>query len=265
MILFLLLFAALLAVLIADDRRIVTTRYNVDAGLGTPVTVVQISDLHGRIFGTDNARLLKAVRHCTPDLIAVTGDLVSGTQKHFGDVVALARDLTAMAPVFFVPGNHECKNKRYTALERELRAVGVSVLANTAESITIRGCTLRIVGVMDSFFYHEESAFTARLREVTEDAAGKSPRILLSHHPDYLDLYSRLNYDLVLSGHVHGGQIRLPGIGPLYAPGQGFLPTYGGGRYKKGHTTMVVSRGLGGTSFPIRINNPPEIPVIRLR
>lgn len=221
---------------------------------GSPrLKIVHLSDLHGKRFGRDNARLISLVAREKPDFIAFTGDIIHlYTPKNISVAVATVTSLSAVAPVIFVAGNHEMRNKGYRNLRKQLMEAGAEVLDDRC--INIGGIT--VAGLNGA------SLRNAKIDAVTPH---DSPKILLAHEPQFFARYSDAGYDLILCGHAHGGQWRIPftGIG-LYAPGQGAFPKYTSGVHGRGKSAMVISRGLGNSEFPLRLFNRPEIVVIEI-
>lgn len=232
--------------------------------------IVQVSDLHSAKFGKDNCRLLDKLRQAQPDLIAITGDIVNARHLDLEPALEFVREAVKIAPCYYVPGNHEGRIRQYTTLQAGLMEAGVTVLRNEAVELERGGSTVTLLGLDDPRFWG--LGYTAKVRgekagaklaELTESIDGFS--VLLSHRPELFDTYCKCGIDLALTGHVHGGQFRLPFIGGLYGPDQGILPEYDAGLYTSGCTHMVLSRGLGNSAFPIRFNNPPELVVIELQ
>ncbi len=221
--------------------------------------IAQISDLHNAQFGDENRELLSLLAQAEPDAIVLTGDLVDSCRPEFDTAVNFAAQAVAIAPCYYVPGNHESR-LNYSALRDRLRAVGVTVLEEQAVTLHRGTERIRILGLRDPDFFQEEEADV--LDSLTTETGFE---ILLAHRPEKLPRYSQTGVDLVFSGHAHGGQIRLPLLGGLFAPGQGLFPQYDSGLYYEGQTAMLVSRGLGNSIFPFRFNNRPEILVCTLR
>ncbi len=231
--------------------------------------IVQISDLHNAEFGKHQGRLLKAVRDASPDLIAVTGDLIDSRHTNLEEAMEFVRGAVRIAPVYYVTGNHEARLGRYAFFKNKMEEAGVSILKNTGATISRGGSCIRLLGLEDPAFSkpHGTNAENAALLDARLKAmrsAGNAYTVLLSHRPEQLDVYTANGTDLALCGHAHGGQIRLPFIGGLFAPNQGFFPKYTAGVHQKGRTKMVVSRGLGNSLAPLRINNRPELVVLTL-
>jgi predicted MPP superfamily phosphohydrolase len=231
-------------------------------------TIVQVSDLHNAQFGRGQAELIRQVRAARPDLIAVTGDLVDSRRTDIGTAMEFIEAAVQIAPVYYVTGNHESRVSAYAALEEQMQQAGVTILHDRSVQLERGDASIRLSGL-------DDPAFTARAGTADASAVAEDTRlqaladdsqftILLSHRPELFAVYAANNIDLVLCGHAHGGQIRLPLIGGLVAPNQGFLPKYSEGIYKDGRTDMIVSRGLGNSLFPFRINNRPELVIVTL-
>lgn len=224
--------------------------------------ILQVSDLQGKSFGSSQERLLGFSAECKPDIIVITGDLMDGHSNNLEAAMDFAGKAADIAPVYFVSGNHEWLSGRYDELCERLKNAGVVVLDNSHIALEKDRDIIELLGLKDPTF-EGEAVFTEELARLAEETSGF--RILLSHHPEYIDTYAANGINLVLSGHAHGGQIRLPFIGGLFAPGQGWFPKYTSGLYEVGNTSLVVSRGLGNSVFPLRVFNRPELVVVTLR
>lgn len=232
-------------------------------------TIVQVSDLHNAEFGRGQRRLLDAIRKASPDLIAVTGDQIDAHHTDVGKAMEFINGAVRIAPVYYVTGNNEAETGAYAALQEQMIDAGVVLLRNTGIEIDHEGGSILLLGLDDPDFTTmgdsaQDSAVVvdAELKKIPR--TGGRYTILLSHRPELLDVYAANGIDLVLSGHAHGGQIRLPFVGGLVAPDQGLFPRYTQGVYTEDQTSMVVSRGLGNSVFPLRINDRPELMVIAL-
>ena len=222
--------------------------------------ITQISDLHNKEFGKDNCRLLALTEAPLPDLLVITGDLTDSYHPNLDKALDTAERLAKLAPCYCVTGNHEQRMSREKQ-ERFFRGLedrGVRLLRNEAVTLGL-GERFRLVGVDCNL------AKTDALRELMAGRPAGELNVLLSHKPHYAKEYEAAGVDLVLTGHAHGGQWRLPGVGAVYAPGQGLFPRYTAGMYRLGNTVMCVSRGLGNSSFPLRIENKPELVTVILR
>ena len=221
--------------------------------------ITQISDLHNAKFGSENEDLAVLLRQIQPDIIVITGDLLDSRYTDMESALAFAKKLVKIAPCYYVTGNHEARISDYGDFEKQLSEIGVTILRNTSLALERESQTITLAGIDDPSFLGN-TLFSKKLEQLSSEGF----TILLSHRPEYFEQYCRYSFELVLSGHAHGGQFRIPFLGGLVAPGQGFFPEYDGGIYTSGTTTMAVSRGLGNSVFPFRVNNPPEILLITL-
>lgn len=223
--------------------------------------IVQISDLHGQAFGEGQRRLLTLVESLEPDLVVVTGDLVDQRRRETAAALVLMEGLAAQWTTLFVEGNHEAVLPGYPLLRGRLQAAGVVVLDNATMEIPRGNAFIAVSGVQD------DQTLGWGHRAALQERAGVHPdqfHVLLSHKPEHFPHYVADGFDLVFSGHAHGGQFRLPFLGGVVAPGQGFFPRWSEGIHQEGDTRMVVSRGLGNSIIPLRVNNPPEVVLVEL-
>lgn len=230
--------------------------------------IAQVSDLHNAEFGDGNQRLLDMLREAEPDMIAITGDLIDSRKTNIAVALAFAEEAVRIAPCYYVSGNHEARVPEYRELKAGLEAAGVTVLDDARVEIEISGKSITIIGVNDPSFLadyltSDAAVMDRKLSELSSEDTGFT--ILLSHRPELFDTYAAHDMDLVLTGHAHGGQFRLPLIGGLIAPNQGLFPKYDDGLYSEGNTNMIVSRGLGNSIIPFRFNNRPEVVLIELK
>ncbi|KAA0788824.1 MULTISPECIES: metallophosphoesterase [Bacillus] len=230
--------------------------------------ILQISDLHNKKFGDNQETLIQKVKSINPDIIAITGDLIDSKSYDAEVSLELIRGLVKEYPIYFVTGNHEKWSGKYNDLEKELKQHHVTVLRNEHVSIQIGGQDIHILGIDDPEFVtgnrDEGNVVKDEIIKAKFEMQPDTYNVLLSHRPEFLTEYADEQIDLVLSGHAHGGQVRLPFIGGLVAPNQGILPTYTAGLYEKQNTSMVVNRGLGNSIIPQRIFNRPELVVVQL-
>lgn len=223
--------------------------------------IVQISDLHNATFGTENERLLNKIRELEPDMVVLTGDLVDSSRTNIEVALAFAEKVAADYPTYYVTGNHEIwlEESDRVALLEGLESVGVICLMNEVVEIERDGSRITLIGLND------ESLNGFALPQLLADRSFDEFQILLAHEPQYIESYSKCGVDLVLSGHAHGGQVRVPFIGAgLVAPGQGLFPKYTEGVHVVNDTTMIISRGLGNSVVPVRVFNRPEIVCVEL-
>ena len=230
--------------------------------------IVQISDLHDAQIGENNEKLIAMTAETEPDCIVLTGDFVDSSRFHPERSLSVAESLVKIAPVYYVSGNHEAilPDEDYQALTDGMRALGVCVLEDESAELTRDGQSIRLIGLTDIGFHpgtleeKKDALRTALSALLPEDEFS----VTLAHRPELMDVYTECGAPLVLSGHAHGGQIRLPGIGGLIAPGQGLFPKYTEGKYEENGTTLVVSRGIGNSVLPLRVNDRPQIVVVQL-
>lgn len=230
--------------------------------------IAHVSDLHNTKIGKDNSRLLTKIKNAKPDIIAITGDLIDSRNTNVEISLAFVSEAIKIAPCYYVPGNHESRTDEYEDLKAGLISLGVAVLENKSESIYQNGEYINIFGVNDPAFYKktiskDEKRVMRSLLDAHLTSNGQFT-LMLSHRPELFEIYAEYPVDLVLSGHAHGGQFRLPFAGGLYAPEQGAFPKYDAGLFEKDGTSMIVSRGIGNSSFPFRLNNNPELIIIEL-
>lgn len=229
--------------------------------------IVQLSDLHNSCFGEENSRLIKRIEEEKPDLILMTGDMLNGYEDRTDIVTDLIKQASQIAPVYYSLGNHELdymeNQENGGMLEKKLEDAGAVVLEKECIDTVIAGQQVRIGGVYGYVLARDwEDGSEQRFMEDFQDT--DRMKILMSHIPEGLLLWKSMEHwdvDLVFSGHAHGGQMRLPFIGGLYDPEEGFFPTYTKGMYECGKGTMVLSAGLGSSNGVPRINNLPDLVV----
>ncbi len=230
--------------------------------------IAHISDLHNAQFGDNNKILLNKIKDAAPDIIVITGDLIDSRHTNIEVGIDFAANAQKIAPVYYVNGNHESRLSVYEEIENSLIDAGVIILNDNLVEIKKNNETIRIAGISDPDFYlsdNKKNATDSLLSHLRSFEPYDNFNILLTHRPEFFDVYVKNKYDLVLAGHAHGGQFRIPFIGGIFSPGQGFFPKYDSGLYSKNDTSMIVSRGLGNSLFPFRFNNNPEIIIINLK
>ena len=230
--------------------------------------IAQVSDLHNAEFGEGNSKLLELLSQTEPDIIVLTGDLIDSRNTDIEIALAFAREALKIAPVYYISGNHEARVSEYEGLKMGLAEAGVIVLENQKVEITREGESITLMGIDDPSFQENylfgDSEGVAKQAIETLLRVSDGYTVLLSHRPELFELYVETGMDLVFSGHAHGGQFRLPFIGGLVAPNQGFFPKYDAGLFSEENTNMIVSRGVGNSIVPLRFNNRPEIIVVML-
>lgn len=231
--------------------------------------IAHVSDLHNTEFGEGNAALLQLLSEGEPDIIVITGDLIDSHHTDVDIALNFAEGANRIAPTYYVPGNHEAAASQYRTLKAGLESAGVTVLEGDIISLERDGESIALLGLADPEFMIREDPLReipATVRTKLDALLEQEPdySLLLSHRPELFETYVACGVDLVLSGHAHGGQFRLPFAGGLIAPHQGLFPKYDAGLYSEGSTNMVVSRGLGNSIIPMRFNNRPEVVFIEL-
>ena len=252
----------------AMQGELTTARYEVPLPVGLEgldgVKIAQISDVHSADL---EGPLRAALEEAAPDLIVMTGGLVNREDRDLSRALSLARMAAETAPAFFAPGNHEVDNPCWPELRDGLEEAGVQVLEDRAVLWSLRGEGVNLMGLWDVThdplgWAHAQAALPERVRALRREGA---LNVLLSHRPSLLEEYGAGGADVVFCGHAHGGQVRLPLAGPVFAPDEGLFPKHTAGVYQAGETRMVVSRGLGnGTPYP-RLWNGPELVVVTMK
>lgn len=241
-----------------ENSTFVVSEFSVrSAKIKNPVTIAQISDLHEKEFGIGNAELFDALAALRPDLIVITGDIIKNsytTTPNVPYMETLASECAKIAPTFFITGNHDRFHPQ--TVKDVFANSGVTVLDNRVVPFTLGQTTLSIAGIED------QSIDLYGIEKFDFPNDGHF-RLLLAHKPEPLKEYAQKGADLILSGHTHGGQVRLPFGKAVFTP-EGFLPELSDGLYQAGDATMIVSMGLGASVIPFRLFAPSEITLIRL-
>ena len=270
--------AALLCLIISawDCSRFVTVEYEIESDKVTkPCKFVLLSDLHNKSYGKDHEKLIATIDDISPDAVLVAGDMLTASKRQPVDVsLSLMRQLAARYKIYYGMGNHEQHMEQYpeyygTTYDdyvAELRKTGIEPLIN--ESTWLPEYNISVCGSMiDKCYYKkfrkypmDEHYLTKLLGEPRENAF----QILIAHTPQYFEEYAAWGVDMVVSGHVHGGIMRLPVLGGVLSPNMTLFPKYDGGKFERGNATMILSRGLGTHTIPVRVFNPGELVIIRL-
>ena len=241
--------------------------------------IAHVSDLHNTEMGKGNEKLLNMLIEAKPDMIAITGDLIDSRNTDIEIALNFMKSAMEIAPCYYVPGNHEARlsKSNYEKLENGLLDTGVIVLHDSEMILEKNGESISVIGIDDPNCYSASISITD-IEDEPDTKVGStmdpdriaalstidSFTVLLSHRPEYFEKYVQADVDLVLSGHAHGGQFRLPFVGGLVAPNQGLFPKYDAGLYTEENTNMIVSRGIGNSIIPFRFNNRPEVILIEL-
>lgn len=254
-----------LALIALDERLILRTYTVVSPKLTAEVRLAVVTDFHS----SDNADdVVAMVASSAPDAVLMVGDLFDDdTQNRPTErTLSLMRQLSALYPCYYVSGNHEAWTGEMDALYQQTEEAGVKVLRMSSGVLTVRGQRIALCGIPDPY----EMVFSGapdteeQIRQALEDVDSADFTVLLAHRPELLAKYAQFPLDLVVSGHAHGGQVRIPGVlNGLYAPNQGWFPKMAGGAYTQDGTTLIVSRGLAVRTRLPRIFNRPEVVLVR--
>ena len=231
--------------------------------------IVQISDLHSKLFGENNKKLIQKIKSLNPDIVVVTGDLIDGENNNYNVALDFMKEISKLYRVYYIIGNHEQKSliKKYKDEYKDyFNKLHQIDFVNLDNNINLYGLTVPYSCYKYLFDNQETTSIDI---DFLEEKLGKVDReqfnILLAHTPFYFDEYEKWGADLTLCGHVHGGIVRLPLVGGLLSPDRKFFPKYDLGEYIKNKSTMIVSKGLGGSKVLIRVNCKPEIVNIKLK
>lgn len=226
--------------------------------------IVELADLHGRVFGRGSRRLLAAVRRAEPDLICIDGDLFD-EHTDLAMLPPLLRGLCAIAPVYYVTGNHEWRVPGLRGILAQMRACGVTVLQDDWRVLRRGEDALIVAGTDDPCGPAERKTPAELIADIRAEAGETAFLLLLAHRNNQLPQWSALGVQAVLAGHCHGGVVRLPFVGGLFGTDRRLFPAWDAGLYRQGETALYVSRGLGYTNVHFRLFNRPEVAVIVLR
>ena len=258
--------------LAAFDVRLTTRRYVIDAPEITGnIKIAFVADLHSCTYGSGQTTLINTINTLNPDLVLLGGDIFDDELPNENTKLFL-NGIANRYPCYYVSGNHEYWGgaERFSDQMSILQKYGVTVLSGNYDVVSIRGESINIAGIDDPDAFYVSAEYTGvidQLKSLDDDIENDFYTVLLAHRPEYFDVYSEYGFDLVLSGHAHGGQWRIPLIlNGLFAPNQGIFPEYAGGEYTQSDSTMIVSRGLARESTRVpRLFNRPELLLIELK
>lgn len=271
-------------IMIVFDSRMIVRRYEIDSPkIDTAIRIALITDLHSCRYGKNQTKLLDAIYAQSPDIVLLGGDIFDDVIEDVNTELFLA-GISERYPCYYVTGNHEywSGQAKFSAKIDILNKYNIVILAGTSEVIEVNGESINLCGVNDPDAYmveidseadqqaymdaqsQKEVTFTQQLDNVSSVSENGNFTLLLSHRPEFFELYTDYSFDLVLSGHAHGGQWRVPLVlNGLYSPDQGVFPEYAGGQYEQDGTTMIVSRGLAREStWAPRVFNRPELVIV---
>lgn len=271
-----LIWGLLLIYLYNQNTYLKQTVYNIEVDKAVDVKgykIAQISDFHNTNSTRLKNSIISALKSNKPDIIVITGDLIDSRKTNIACAKEFLERLIAITTTYYVLGNHESRNENIQEVIDTFSSTGVKILRD--EKIKLQD-GLELIGLDDvNFSIPEKEQKSLSTPQVTLKETLKhnlksihykndSCTVLITHRPEFLSTYAKCNIDIALTGHAHGGQVRLPIIGGLFAPGQGYFPRYTNGVHTKNQTTMVVSRGIGNSKFPFRFNNRPEIVFVNI-
>lgn len=225
--------------------------------------IALVSDTHGNSFGENNEDILSLLRNHKPDMIALTGDICDADNPP-ATMHRLMEQLTELAPVYYVTGNHEWAAGHVNTMMEYCSELGIKALRNEYVLLQEGEDSLILAGIDDPNGYADQKTPQELMLEILRDQ-GDAPTLLLSHRPDDTRDFWTMGYDLVLSGHVHGGVVQIPKVGGLIAPSRELLPEFSKGLYTDGGSALVVSAGLAGNVMPPRLFNPLHLPIVVLK
>ena len=270
--------AAFLFILVAvwDCNRFITVEYEiVSEKIAKPCKFVLLSDLHNKSYGKNNEKLIKRIADLSPDAVLVAGDMLTATKgQPFDNARTLMEQLAGSYPVYYGMGNHEYRLQLYPEQYGDmydrylagLKSAGIEPLIN--QNTYLPALHVAVCGVQIDREYYQRFCTnpmkTDYLPKLLGEAREDACQILIAHNPQYFREYAAWGADVVVSGHVHGGIMRLPVLGGVLSPNMTLFPKYDGGRFDVGRSAMILSRGLGTHTIPLRIFNPGELVVLKL-
>nr|WP_302660825.1 metallophosphoesterase [uncultured Clostridium sp.] len=265
------------AICFYENNNISINRITINKELNEKIKIVQLSDLHSKEFGKENNKLLSKILKEEPDLILLTGDIIDCSSKKYMEIINFISKISMKVPTYYIPGNHETRAAKYEEIIMKLKKNNVNVLLDEIRTITIKGNKINILGLVEeqgsaeAYMKRAKGNFQYKDYSIIFQEFAKLPgiKLVLCHYPENFKAigdksYYKYKFDLMFSGHAHGGQFRLPFVGGLYAPGQGILPKYTAGVHSEASKKLIINRGLGNSGFPLRLFNRPEIVTVTI-
>lgn len=255
----------LVAVMITFDKRLQVTYYSIENDkIQKDIRILLLTDFHSNSYGKNAGKIVSKIEKISPDIILLGGDIYDDVLPN-DNANILVESLANKYLCFYVTGNHEYWSNEVDGIKERLRNLGVTVLEGDCETVNINGQDINICGVDDPVYDYDITY--AQLQSAGTASNNGKFTVLLSHRPELVAEYTKYNFDVVLSGHAHGGQIRIPFLlNGLYAPNQGWFPEYAGGKYEIDDCTLIVSRGLDRETIKIpRVFNRPEMVVVDIK
>lgn len=251
------------------------TNINIKCNVNEKIRIIHLSDLHSKQFGKDNNRLMKVIISEKPDIIFATGDMIDSSLRNMDKIIDFLVEINKVIPVVYIPGNNEMRTEKIEEILDKLDDGKIIVLNNQIKELYLNKNKVYILGLAEirqddgQMFYSKINSkyYYDNYKELFKKLEKKDgTKLVLSHYPENFEAvgeysYNKYNFDIMFSGHAHGGQFILPFIGGLFAPGQGILPKYYRGVYGE-KSKLVVSRGLGNSGFPLRLFNRPDLVVV---
>lgn len=262
---------------IADTHRFVVRNYEIaDSRVSKPVRFVLLSDLHNKEYGVDNEKLIAAVHDAAPDAVLIAGDLLNGLKDHdFQPALKVLEQLGKSYPIYYGMGNHEYRLKIYPKTygsmwedyKAQVEALGLRIYDNESVRLEDYNINLSAVTIDRSFYkrFRKTRLSVEDMKGYLGEPDGGAYTLLIAHNPEYFGTYAEWGSDLTVSGHVHGGIMRLPFVGGIVSPRLIEFPKYSNGQYSIGDKNMIVSCGLGTHTIHIRVFNPAELSVIDIK
>ena len=254
--------AIVILIIFATNDKIAVRNYEIESNkINDPVRIAFVTDLHSCYYGEGQAELLSCIENQKPDMILLGGDIIDDVLP-YENAVTVLKALAEKYPCYYVSGNHEYWSGNIDTIKQMIVGYGIDVLEGRSEIVRINEQRINICGVDDPEI--GEHTYMQQILKAEGQADPTLFTIFMAHRPEYIDTYLQYDFDLILSGHAHGGQWRIPGIiNGLLSPNQGFFPKYAGGIYEFSDTTFIVSRGLAKETTRIpRIFNPPELVIV---